>query len=86
MIIQYVGILLISGSGPFLQGDPELKGPYSQLTKAELISLVLKQDNQLLEKDKKVSELEQYIDNLLVRVMEEQPSILMSMNALKKSA
>lgn len=85
MIIQYVGILLISGLGPFLQGDPELKGPYSQLTKAELISLVLKQDNQLLEKDKKVSELELYIDNLLVRVMEEQPSILMSMNALKKS-
>lgn len=68
-----------------MQGDPELKGPYSQLTKAELISLVLKQDNQLLEKDKKVSELEQYIDNLLVRVMEEQPSILMSMNTLKKS-
>lgn len=86
LIIQYVGILLISCLGPFLQGDPELKGPYSQLTKAELISLVLKQDNQLLEKDKKVSELEQYIDNLLVRVMEEQPSILMSMNALKKSA
>lgn len=74
-----------SSWGPFLQGDPELKGPYSQLTKAELISLVLKQHNQLLEKDKKVSELEQYIDNLLVRVMEEQPTILMSMNTLKKS-
>lgn len=85
LIILYVGILLISGWGPLLQGDLELKGPYSQLTKAELISLVLKQDNQLLEKDKKVSELERYIDNLLVRVMEEQPSILMSMNTLKKS-
>lgn len=76
----------LTGSlGTSLQVDPELKGPYSQLTKAELISLVLKQENQLLEKDAKISELEQYIDNLLVRVMEEQPSILMSMNSLKKS-
>lgn len=71
--------------GALLQVDPELKGPYSQLTRAELISLVVKQDGQLLEKDKKVSELEEYIDNLLVRVMEEQPSILMSLNTLKKS-
>lgn len=62
-----------------------MKGPYAQLTKAELISLVLKQENQLLEKDAKISELEQYIDSLLVRVMEEKPSILMSMNSLKKS-
>ncbi|TNM91929.1 hypothetical protein fugu_018941 [Takifugu bimaculatus] len=81
--IQAFGIL--SDDLKNTKGDLELKGPYSQLTKAELISLVLKQDNQLLEKDKKVSELEQYIDNLLVRVMEEQPSILMSMNTLKKS-
>uniref|UniRef100_A0A3Q3WNP8 FIP-RBD domain-containing protein n=1 Tax=Mola mola TaxID=94237 RepID=A0A3Q3WNP8_MOLML len=48
-----------------------LKGPYSQLTQAELISLVLKQENQLSERDRKISELELYIDNLLVRVMEE---------------
>ncbi|KAI3362383.1 hypothetical protein L3Q82_012681 [Scortum barcoo] len=65
--------------------DTGLKGPYSQLTKEELISLVLKQKNQLSERDKKISELEQYIDNLLVRVMEEQPSILMSMNSMKKA-
>ncbi|XP_044029324.1 rab11 family-interacting protein 1-like [Siniperca chuatsi] len=64
--------------------DSGLKGPYSQLTQAELISLVLKQKNQLSERDKKISELEQYIDNLLVRVIEEQPSILMSMNSQKK--
>lgn len=70
--------------GILLQVDPELKGPYSLLTRAELISLVVKQDGQLLEKDKKVSELEEYIDNLLVRVMEEQPRILMSINTLKK--
>ncbi|CAF99280.1 unnamed protein product [Tetraodon nigroviridis] len=72
-------------SSPQRRVDSELKGPFSQLTKAELISLVLKQENQLSEKDTKICELEQYIDNLLVRVMEEQPSILMSMNSLKKS-
>lgn len=76
---------LIGSLGTLFQVDPELKGPYSQLTKAELISLVLKQEKQHLDKDAKISELEQYIDNLLVRVMEEQPSILMSMNSLKKS-
>lgn len=76
---------LISSLGASLQVNPELKGPYSQLTTAELISLVRKQEKQLLEKDAKISELEQYIDNLLVRVMEEQPTILMSMNTLKKS-
>lgn len=65
--------------------DTELKGPYSQLTREELISLVLKQDNQLSERDKKICELEQYIDNLLVRVMEESPTILMSMNSMKKT-
>uniref|UniRef100_A0A3Q2PEZ1 Trichohyalin n=1 Tax=Fundulus heteroclitus TaxID=8078 RepID=A0A3Q2PEZ1_FUNHE len=54
-------------------------GPYSQLTREELIALLLKQESQLSERDKKISELEQYIDNLLVRVIEEKPSILLSM-------
>ncbi|MED6232528.1 hypothetical protein ATANTOWER_031810 [Ataeniobius toweri] len=61
-------------------------GPYSQLTREELIALLLKQENQLSERDKKISELERYIDNLLVRVIEEKPSILMSMSSLKKAA
>ncbi|XP_056259422.1 calponin homology domain-containing protein DDB_G0272472 [Seriola aureovittata] len=65
--------------------DTGLKGPYSQLTREELISLVLKQEKQLTERDKKISELEKYIDNLLVRVMEEKPSILMSLSALMKA-
>ncbi|XP_024860519.1 trichohyalin-like [Kryptolebias marmoratus] len=60
-----------------------ITGPYSQLTREELISLVLKQEKQLADRDKKISELEQYIDNLLVRVIEVQPSILMAMSALK---
>ncbi|KAM4719647.1 uncharacterized protein rab11fip1b [Anableps anableps] len=61
-------------------------GPYSQLTREELIALLLKQESQISERDKKISELEQYIDNLLVRVIEENPSILMSMSSLKKAA
>lgn len=66
--------------------DSGPKGPYSQLTQAELVSLVLKQEIQLSGRDQKIAELEQYIDNLLVRVMEESPSILLSMNSLKKTA
>ncbi|CAI5666814.1 unnamed protein product [Oreochromis niloticus] len=66
--------------------DSGMKGPYSQLTRQELISLILKQENQLSERDDKISELEQYIDNLLVRVIEEKPSILMSLTAMKKAA
>ncbi|TRY85409.1 hypothetical protein DNTS_016098 [Danionella cerebrum] len=59
------------------------EGTFSQLTHAELISLIEKQKKQLSQKDSKIVELEQYIDDLLVRVMEENPSILMS---LKKTA
>ncbi|KAK5900893.1 hypothetical protein CgunFtcFv8_025814 [Champsocephalus gunnari] len=65
---------------------PRLKGPYSQLTQEELISLVLKQETKLLDGDKKISELELYIDHLLVRIIEEKPSILMSLNSAKKAA
>ncbi|XP_041825953.1 stress response protein NST1 [Melanotaenia boesemani] len=76
---------ILSGNQAKTKVDSGLAGPYSQLTREELISLVLKQENQLSDRDKKISELEQYIDNLLVRVMEEKPSILMSMSALKKA-
>ncbi|KAL3041780.1 hypothetical protein OYC64_019873 [Pagothenia borchgrevinki] len=65
---------------------PSLKGPYSELTQEELISLVLKQENKLSDRGKKISELELYIDNLLVRIIEEKPSILMSLNSAKKAA
>ncbi|XP_017574384.2 golgin subfamily A member 6-like protein 22 isoform X2 [Pygocentrus nattereri] len=61
------------------------KGPYSQLTRAELISLVIRQQEQLSQRDSRITELEQYIDNLLVRVIEEHPSILMSINSMKKA-
>ncbi|XP_048099061.1 uncharacterized protein rab11fip1a isoform X1 [Alosa alosa] len=60
-------------------------GPYTQLTQEELITLVVKQQTELTRKDEKIMELEEYIDNLLVRVIEEQPSILMSLAAAKGS-
>lgn len=65
--------------------NTDAKGPYSLLTREELVSLALKQEKQLLDRDKKIKELEQYIDNLLVRVIEEQPSILMSINSWMKA-
>ncbi|XP_066499962.1 rab11 family-interacting protein 1 isoform X2 [Hoplias malabaricus] len=56
-------------------------GPYTQLTQEELITLVVKQQVELSKKDTKIVELEDYIDNLLVRVIEEKPSILLAMNS-----
>uniref|UniRef100_A0A8C0GDJ2 FIP-RBD domain-containing protein n=1 Tax=Chelonoidis abingdonii TaxID=106734 RepID=A0A8C0GDJ2_CHEAB len=49
---------------------------YAQLTHDELIQLVLKQKDTITKRDVQVRELENYIDNLLVRVMEETPNIL----------
>ncbi|XP_048853917.1 uncharacterized protein rab11fip1a isoform X2 [Brienomyrus brachyistius] len=60
-------------------------GPYSQLTQEELITLVVKQQGEISKKDAKILELEEYIDNLLVRVIDEKPSILMSMPTSKKA-
>lgn len=51
---------------------------YAQLTHDELIQLVLKQKDIISKKDSQVHELEDYIDNLLVRVMEATPNILRS--------
>ena len=45
---------------------------------------MLRQQDQLAQRRSKILELEEYIDNLILRVIEEQPSILMSLNALKK--
>ncbi|XP_058905195.1 rab11 family-interacting protein 1 isoform X1 [Kogia breviceps] len=54
--------------------EPEFA--YAQLTHDELIQLVLKQKETISKKEGQVRQLEDYIDNLLVRVMEETPSIL----------
>ncbi|NXY26417.1 RFIP1 protein, partial [Atrichornis clamosus] len=59
---------------------------YAQLTHDELIQLVLKQKDTITRKDLQVRELEDYIDNLLVRVMEETPNILrVSLSGNKKA-
>ncbi|MBN3316498.1 RFIP1 protein, partial [Atractosteus spatula] len=60
-------------------------GPYSQLTQEELITLVVKQQEEMSKKDSKILELEEYIDLLLVRVIEEKPSILLAMSSSKKA-
>ncbi|XP_076875992.1 uncharacterized protein rab11fip1b isoform X2 [Brachyhypopomus gauderio] len=62
----------------------EALGPYAQLTHGELAAIVASQQEQLSRRDARIQELEQYIDNLLVRVMEEKPSILMAMASHKK--
>ncbi|XP_045391870.1 rab11 family-interacting protein 1 isoform X2 [Lemur catta] len=49
---------------------------YMQLTRDELIQLILQQKETIGKKELQVRELEDYIDNLLVRVMEETPNIL----------
>lgn len=63
--------------------DPVESGPYTQLTHEELITLVVKQQTDLSRKDATIMELEEYIDKLLVRVIEEKPGILQSLKAYK---
>ncbi|KAJ6632903.1 hypothetical protein lerEdw1_014589 [Lerista edwardsae] len=59
---------------------------YAQLTHDELIQLVLKQKDVIARRDLQVRELEDYIDDLLVRVMEETPNILRVQNRGTKKA
>ncbi|XP_072244301.1 rab11 family-interacting protein 1 isoform X2 [Leuresthes tenuis] len=72
-----------SSPGKIKVVDPVASGPYSQLTQEELITLVVKQQVDLSRKDAKIVELEEYIDNLLVRVIEEKPAILYALNTAK---
>ncbi|XP_068594457.1 rab11 family-interacting protein 1 [Brachionichthys hirsutus] len=58
-------------------------GPYTQLTQEELITMVVRQQTDLSRKSAKIVELEEYIDNLLVRVIDEKPAILQALNAPK---
>ncbi|XP_068422456.1 rab11 family-interacting protein 1 isoform X3 [Clinocottus analis] len=58
-------------------------GPFTQLTQEELITLVVRQQADLSKKDTQIVELEEYIDNLLVRVIDEQPGILHSLHSGK---
>ncbi|XP_076450521.1 rab11 family-interacting protein 2-like isoform X2 [Babylonia areolata] len=49
---------------------------YKNMTKEELLRMVIQNKAQLIRKDQYIRDLESYIDNLLVRVMETQPRIL----------
>ena len=52
----------------------------------ELIRLVIQHKAQLIRKDQYVKDLEDYIDSLLVRVMEATPRILQNGNRYKKTS
>ncbi|KAJ7325247.1 hypothetical protein JRQ81_018267 [Phrynocephalus forsythii] len=60
-----------------MEGNPfDAAAGYRNLTYEEVLQELMKHKEQLKKKDTHIRELEDYIDNLLVRVMEETPSIL----------
>lgn len=59
---------------------------YSNLSFEEVARELVKQKEIVKKKDAHIRELEDYIDNLLVRVMEETPSILRTPYEPKKKA
>ncbi|XP_043537062.1 rab11 family-interacting protein 1-like [Chiloscyllium plagiosum] len=74
---QFAHMKLSPSVAGLMDYDPlDPAAAYAQLTHDELIQLVLKQKETISKKDSHVQELENYIDNLLVRVMEETPNIL----------
>ncbi|NXW76539.1 RFIP5 protein, partial [Hirundo rustica] len=66
------------------KSDPKLKDPaqpdqsakYYHLTHHELIQLLLQKEAELSKKEEHIRELENYIDQLLVRIMEQSPTLL----------
>ncbi|XP_010076650.1 PREDICTED: rab11 family-interacting protein 5-like [Pterocles gutturalis] len=64
--------------------DSKLKDPtvldqsakYYHLTHDELIQLLLQREKELSKKEEHIQELENYIDQLLVRIMEQSPTLL----------
>ncbi|XP_045174745.2 rab11 family-interacting protein 1-like isoform X2 [Mercenaria mercenaria] len=57
----------------------DLMAVYKNMNREELIKLVVTHKAQLIRKDQYIKELENYIDNLLVRVMESSPRILQNL-------
>ncbi|XP_026572979.1 rab11 family-interacting protein 1-like [Pseudonaja textilis] len=49
---------------------------YHHLTREELLQLLLRREDELGKKEEQVQELEGYIDRLLVRIMEQSPTLL----------
>ncbi|XP_074848311.1 rab11 family-interacting protein 5 isoform X2 [Carettochelys insculpta] len=55
---------------------PDQSAKYYHLTHDELIQLLLQREKELSRKDEHIQELENYIDQLLVRIMEQSPTLL----------
>ncbi|XP_028325277.1 rab11 family-interacting protein 2 [Gouania willdenowi] len=64
----------------------ESAAAYSNMSFEEVVQELIKQKEVVKKKDTHIKELEDYIDNLLVRVMEETPSILRTPYEPKKKA
>ncbi|XP_068922700.1 rab11 family-interacting protein 5 isoform X2 [Petaurus breviceps papuanus] len=56
--------------------QPDQSAKYYHLTHDELIGLLLQRERELSRRDEHVHELESYIDQLLVRIMETSPTLL----------
>lgn len=88
LLADFVNFLVVPASRPppkkYKPSDPAFA--YAQLTHDELIQLVLKQKETISKKECQVRQLEDYIDNLLVRVMEETPNILRVPSQVGKKA
>ncbi|KAM8808656.1 rab11 family-interacting protein 5 [Eudromia elegans] len=55
---------------------PDQSAKYYHLTHDELIQLLLQREKELSRKEEHIRELEDYIDQLLVRIMEQSPTLL----------
>ncbi|NXV09173.1 RFIP5 protein, partial [Cettia cetti] len=56
--------------------QPDQSARYYHLTHDELIQLLLQKEGELSKKEEHIQELENYIDQLLVRIMEQSPTLL----------
>uniref|UniRef100_A0A4W6CZT8 Rab11 family-interacting protein 2 n=1 Tax=Lates calcarifer TaxID=8187 RepID=A0A4W6CZT8_LATCA len=73
-------------TNPFSSNYKTSVAAYSNLSFEEVVQELIKQKEVVKKKDAHIRELEDYIDNLLVRVMEETPSILRTPYEPKKKA
>ncbi|XP_071769377.1 rab11 family-interacting protein 2 isoform X1 [Centroberyx gerrardi] len=74
------------GYGKKNEATQESVAAYSNLSFEEVVQELIKQKEVVKKKDAHIRELEDYIDNLLVRVMEETPSILRTPYEPKRKA
>ncbi|XP_014746913.1 PREDICTED: rab11 family-interacting protein 5 [Sturnus vulgaris] len=63
-------------SEPKEPAQPDQAARYYHLTHDELIQLLLQKEGELSKKEEHIQELENYIDQLLVRIMEQSPTLL----------